>query len=486
MLSAQRKEFDEKKKDESPYPRDFARWYALDYFRRPRRLKSLRYYVTLATTVAVALFCLATMVPALHKTHQAAPLSTAHALFNQNCAACHDEMFQPPLRLVSSAPRVSTSDKSCLQCHDGATHHAKQATETSCATCHREHQGHGALAAHVADRRCVDCHGELTAHLKLRETTTYNPAITDFNRDHPDFQPSLKGKKDPSKIKFNHKAHLELALDDLRRADGRPEIAADLKGLGAKLTCVDCHQMDEARRYLLPIRYDNHCARCHQLNAGLVGDFSGDLKKAAMEFAKTPLPHKEPAVIRAVLRDRLVQFAQQNGVGVGQTASVPRPLPWRSAQPVTEGQWAWATKQADKVEVLVFMNKQWSKQEPLTMCSHCHIETAAGRARPNGLPSYEATQIPSRWYTHSLFNHGSHRLMSCVACHDRNAGNIAVAQSTTAADILLPTLNTCQECHRPSGGARNTCIECHRYHDRALERSPDGAFKLTEVLEKGR
>ncbi len=486
-----------------------SRWYALDYFRRPRKLKSLRFYLTLTTTIIFAAISVASMVPALHKVHQAAPVSTAHALFNHDCATCHDETFRPPLRLVSSVPRVSTSDKSCLQCHDGAPHHATNSFvltegahniappltkggqggsalhESACASCHREHQGHTSLAAHVADRQCASCHGDLNGHLKPGEKTAYNPSITNFNLDHPEFRSSLKGSKDPSKIKFSHKAHLDLALDDLRRAENWQSVRGDLKNLGSKLTCVDCHQMDEARQYPRPIRYEDHCARCHQLNVGLVGEFSGDLKKKALEFSQAPLPHKEPAVIRAVLRDRLITFAQENNVSSGPTVSLPRPLPWRSGQPISAGQWTWATKQADTLEQLVFMNKQWNKQAPLTMCSHCHVESPSG-PRPDGLPTFEPTGIPARWYTHSAFNHGSHRLMSCVECHDRNAGTIAVAASTTAADVLLPTLITCQECHRPSGGARNTCVECHRYHDRTRERSPDGKFNLTEVLERSR
>ena len=57
----------------------------------------------------------------------------------------------------------------------------------------------------------------------------------------------------------------------------------------AKMACADCHQMDDERKYLKPINYENHCARCHALNVALVGDFAGELKQAAAAFRKTPL-----------------------------------------------------------------------------------------------------------------------------------------------------------------------------------------------------
>lgn len=451
MLSTQRKEFDEKKKDETAYPRDFGRWYALDYFLRPRSLKGKRFWITTWTTVLVALLCIATLLPALHRTHQAAPLSKAHAMLGNDCAACHDRSLQPVFRLFGSHDAVSVSDAKCNACHQGAIHNTKVAHDANCASCHREHQSHEILATHVADRNCTACHGDLPAHANAK--TLYHQSITSFTRDHPEFAWSAAGKKDPSKIHFNHKAHLDLDLADLK--------SADLKGLGKKLACADCHQLDDERKYMKPINYDQHCKQCHALNVGLIGDFAADLKAAVKDFSKTALPHKEPALVRAVLRDRLVEFALVNKIGGAEAPSVPRPLPWRPE--VTDKQWSWAKEHAKKPEELLFMNKQWQKQETLTGCAHCHVE----KDRAGGLPTYEKSDIPSRWNVHSVFNHNSHRTMKCEDCHDKNAAGIKVADSKTAADILLPTIKSCQECHTGgNNGARNACVECHRYHQR--------------------
>jgi hypothetical protein len=162
-----------------------------------------------------------------------------------------------------------------------------------------------------------------------------------------------------------------------------------------------------------------------------------------------------------VLRDRFVAFAQAHHLVGKAQPSVPRPLPWKS---VTDEQWNWASDQLRKTEAVLFMNKQWQKTEPLTWCTHCHIEQAP--RREGELPYYAKTDIPSRWFAHSAINHGSHRTMTCTDCHDQNAAGIKVADSKTATDILLPTLQTCQKCHSPSGGARHGCVECHRYHER--------------------
>ena len=142
------------------------------------------------------------------------------------------------------------------------------------------------------------------------------------------------------------------------------------------------------------------------------------------------------------------------------------------------------------------MNRQWTKSEQLTWCSHCHIEKeripllapggrgAGGEGDP--LPVYFKTGIPARWYKQSVFNHGSHRMMGCAECHDRNAAGVKVADSKTTEDILLPNMQSCMECHHSRGGARNACVECHRYHDRTQERSPDGLLKLQDAVWKNR
>jgi hypothetical protein len=473
MLEAQHKDFDDK--GPSNYPRDFSRWYQLDYFHRPRGLKRRRFHVTLGVTVATTLLCLATVLSArLHLVHEAAPVSKAHAGFNMQCATCHDQTWTPLARLCDGN-MSSVSDQTCKSCHDGPIHNSKQATEAACASCHREHQGK-LLLAQVADRQCTACHANLDQHMRPGATTTFHKTITNFNVDHPEFKPSSPGMKDEAKIRFTHADHLKLDLAALRK--GAPHLEAKYAGK-ATLECADCHQPDSQRYYMKPIKYDDHCAICHQLTVTIVGDFAdAGLKQAATKIRRETAPHQEPERVRAVLRDRFVQFAQMHKL-IPADPVAARPLPWRRPTDLSEGVWTWATGQAQKNEALLFANQQWKKanDQQFAQCSHCHIETA-GATRSDGLPSYEPTKIPARWYSHSAFNHDGHRMMRCDQCHDQ----ALTSQST--ADILLPKMQLCQQCHKPGGLARNDCVECHQFHDHKLERSLNGLFTVEELLRK--
>ena len=240
--------------------------------------------------------------------------------------------------------------------------------------------------------------------------------------------------------------------------------------------CADCHQADNQRRYMKPIKYEDHCATCHSLTVTIVGELAdATLKQAAAEFRRQPAPHQEPERVRAVLRDRFVLFAQMHKV-VPTDAKELRPLPWRKPNDVSEGVWAWATSQTQKNEALLFANQQWSKvsNQQFAQCSHCHFESM----QADGLPKYEPTKIPARWHKQSVFNHDSHRMMRCDQCHDQ------AMTSQTAADILLPKMQLCQQCHKQGGIARNDCVECHQYHDRKLERSLNGRFTVEELLRQ--
>ncbi|MFP6764131.1 MAG: cytochrome c3 family protein, partial [Planctomycetaceae bacterium] len=83
--------------------------------------------------------------------------------------------------------------------------------------------------------------------------------------------------------------------------------------------------------------------------------------------------------------------------------------------------------------------------------------------------------IPNRWQPHARFSHKAHQMMNCAECHD------GAVRSEQTADILLPDIKLCQECHsstpkQPQGGsplrhfgARADCIECHTYHDHSRD-----------------
>jgi hypothetical protein len=458
------------KDPESPYlgPKTLPRWIALDYFRRLRPLRGRRKWVTLAFFLSAGALAAWSVQPGHHWAHQAGPLSTAHAMFSDDCTRCHTISFQPLVRLVSGdAHARSTPDAACLQCHDGAVHHEMQAHTFHCAECHREHRGKPALAE-VANGRCTTCHQDLRKdhpHTLFRD-------VADFAGNHPEFARIARAEKDTTKLRFNHRYHLELDLQALREKG-----AQGLAGYGDKLECVACHRPDAERRTMLPINYDRHCAQCHTLWVPLAGQFQDpQAAKAADEFRRRPAPHKEPATVRAELRERLLAFVRDNPVALGRDAGTKPAVLGRTP---AEKEWFWAKSQLQKAEDFLFTQQQLPRAEQLLWnggggCQHCHLEK--GSRGPGGLPEYEPTGIPKdaprRWFEHSIFRHDAHRMLGCVECHAQ------ANRSEATGDLLLPAIATCHRCHTPKAGARTDCVECHQYHDRKKERGLNGNLTI--------
>jgi predicted CXXCH cytochrome family protein len=370
----------------------------------------------------------------------------------------------------------SVSDAACEHCHDGPIHNTQQVRDPACATCHREHEGKRFLAQ-VADGFCTDCHASLQRKDGHRPAAEH---ITAFAVDHPEFRAVEPGSTDQARLRFNHKFHLDLDLKVLRDR-GRPVDAR----YGDKLECGACHEPDADRHYMKPINYTAHCAACHPLSVQLAGKFTdADTQRAAEEFAKVPAPHpasdQGSALVRAVLRDRLVDFARKHPVVAGTAApSLPpeRAIPGRDQRPLTEQEWVWAKEQLKAAEELLFIQKELPPAEQRLFqsgagCAHCHYAKGTG---PDGLPQFEPTRVPERWFSRSVFSHDSHRMLQCVECH----GQARTSERTS--DVLLPNQQSCVRCHQP-GLARSDCVECHRYHDRSRERSFNGPETIGEFL----
>jgi len=112
-------------------------------------------------------------------------------------------------------------------------------------------------------------------------------------------------------------------------------------------------------------------------------------------------------------------------------------------------------------------------------CTECHqYKTPAGilaqldPATKITAVQIEPTYVPTIWYERALFDHSSHRAVSCRDCHE-GAYPDAKTPSKTSNDVLIPGKATCAQCHAPEstasdgrhiGGAGRACTECHRYH----------------------
>ena len=68
-------------------------------------------------------------------------------------------------------------------------------------------------------------------------------------------------------------------------------------------------------------------------------------------------------------------------------------------------------------------------------------------------------------------------MMDCTSCH----AGVPASQETS--DVLVPGIQTCQQCHHPGAQAVEArCFECHTYHDWSKQRPVKGRYKLSELV----
>ena len=424
----------------------------LDYVQRPRRRLRSKKIAQWSTLVISLGFVAWTWLPGSRSVYQADSVSVAHTQFDQDCSTCHDRAFRAVRRLWGDAGHLSVSDQTCTSCHAGTDHHPPHATSEGCAECHREHRGRQVLA-HVSNNQCTKCH----ADIKSVKADSRLENVSDLFASHPEFALWREQRSDPGTVQFNHAGHLQLAPEDFRSLGGFGSLVKQLQ----QQQCNYCHQVDPAGRYMLPVRYDNHCKACHPLVVPVTGRWQDEgLQKAAAIFSEKPLPHPGPnqgtSLIWAVVRDRYLDFVQKNPQIVGNQipAEDVRPFPGKGLiQPLREDQFHWVNRQMKAAERLLF--------DGADGCRRCHQQVKGQPImRPHGLPDYARPNIPRRWFPASQFNHHSHRHMQCLDCHAQAAG------STHSRDVLMPKMADCRQCHHPQGGARTDCFACHTFHAR--------------------
>jgi hypothetical protein len=430
----------------------------LDYVDRPRSLNRwLRRCLWSAGGLSL-LYVVWAMWPGHHRQLQAGPLTTSHAMLNQNCSACHTEALATLTRLVpSSHPALSTPDETCMQCHPGPAH-SRDVPAESCASCHKEHRGHQ-LLGRPGDGHCTACH----AGPKDRYPASTLEAVGSF-ASHPEFALWRKQQSDEGNVEFNHLKHLRLEAKDFKPRVEQEHVLT-LEAAVAKLEfmkCAYCHQPDPAGKYMQPVRFDRHCEACHQLLIPVTEmKIPKGLEPAVRAFQHEAVPHPRKGQgigdVRAVVLQRYLGFAQGHpGVlplspGAKQEDWLVLPGLSRSAAPVTQTQIDWVNSQWQHAEQLLFHKENAG-------CALCHRDMPRAPGK-DGLPRFKQPTIPQQWFKRSVFEHHAHQALSCTACHER------APSSTAQVDILMPKLADCQACHQQGQGfARADCNECHRFH----------------------
>lgn len=317
-------------------------------------------------------------------------------------------------------------ETACVTCHDGPAHQEQQTFTPGCLTCHVEHSGVRELRSTVADESCTQCHANLqTKNGKMKVAAI----VTDF-ATHPDF--ATVKSQDPGTIKFGHQVHLK---PDLRGPNGPTQ-----------LKCSTCHT---ARRdgQMSVANFKDHCESCHPL------EFNRRVNRV--------LPHDQPEIALAFARQALtVYIAQHPGdVNIVDPAIDPRIM---TARPGPAGSAAeWIRRGMEDTETLM-----WRKT-----CLECHAIS----------PAHEIAkaQTPVTWMKGAAFNHNPHGVVACTECHSK------AQESKATADVMLPGVATCQQCHRASNpSASANCTECHVYHDWSKAKPIDTQRKIQELLNR--
>jgi hypothetical protein len=466
----------------------------LDYFKRPHRLERWKLGLTVLALVATVVWTASGFLGGAQaqKTFSRGPVASVHAAWDANCNACHVDFtpmnkdhFLTPV-LGKSANHEAAADQKCKSCHAGPVHHANQlaASTPSCGGCHREHQGRDFSLVRLPDSDCTSCHRNPSAHSIDAAKLRFSKPVTAFNGDHPEF--SLP-KQDPGKLKFNHKLHLtagqEVGFTLGRIADPERAPYADASWQKQKensalvqLDCRSCHQLDSeataraAGAYFLPIAYENHCKACHPLTF--------DPKVKGPDKQPLAVPHRlQPDDVNKFLWGAYADYYTKNNPDLDERIkqwlkeATPdnanaRPLPGKLGQEEKQARSA-IQQLTNPTEAFLYRVEVGRAQSYLqtgkTSCGECHHFEQT----PTGSRRVVPTDVNEVWFQHARFNHASHRAVDCRACH-ANASD-----STTQADVLIPGIANCRQCHAPpghangqaTGGVRHDCTECHRYHN---------------------
>jgi hypothetical protein len=285
-----------------------------------------------------------------------------------------------------------------------------------------EHQG---VATAVVDASCTQCHGNLQAKDgKLAVAAK----VTGFDSNHPDF----KIPADTGTIKFGHQIHLK---SDLRGPNGPTQ-----------LKCASCHTTDRAGQ-MSTANFKDNCESCHRL------EFHRRIDQV--------LPHDKPEVVLAFARAALTKYIAEHpgDVNLVEPALDPRIMTQRSGPAGNAAEWI--RRAMEDTQTLM-----WRKS-----CIECHTPSPA-----NEIPK---TQISAHWMTGAKFNHSPHQIVACTECH------VGASSSKLTSDVLLPGIQTCQQCHRTSNPSASTnCTECHVYHDWSKAKPIDTMRKIDELLNR--
>ncbi|MFL2771154.1 MAG: cytochrome c3 family protein [Rhodospirillaceae bacterium] len=360
-------------------------------------------------------------------------ISSDHKFFGESCEVCHERPF------------IQVQDSACLQCHQTIGQHTDPMLFStaafegeSCQDCHKEHQGNQSVIRNDQEF-CVSCHGDLKE--KEPGATLYN--ASDFGTAHPQLYPSVVTNSSPHIISRSIPMNSEPGP---REASGLSFPHADhLREAGVHhpregvihLECQSCHVPEKGGTALLPISFEQHCHECHELTF--------DTQLPGREMI-----HATPDKLFQQIADIYDATAMRGGYREPQITEIIRRRP---GVQLTESERrevrSWAKTKTESI-----LNGRFGRGR----CAECHTVTYNG---PGSAWTVKPIHITKDWFPKSFFDHGSHDDVACVTCHD-------VINSIESADVLMPSIETCQNCHggeTATNRVPSTCITCHQFHN---------------------
>ncbi len=364
------------------------------------------------------------------------------------CGACHTAGDRGPRHILAEALHSSPGllnfhgliatraaepaamDASCLACHAAHQFHQPHAPPVSCAFCHSEH--HGIKMAAITDSQCDFCHSDPAVMAATPRFVT----LHHFGLDHPQFRFIVEKWRNPDTLKFDHALHL-----------GSPTIPP-LPG-GAKLDCGFCHQPDASGTFMIPVTYDKNCRVCHSLQF--------DPKTPELEIPHGSTDHVL-AFLHSLPRQYLDLATRKHSTDPDSEArSKLADIQARFGDADMLAKWIFLSSASHGPQVKMG-EVRGAGRAIFPGCAYCHEVKIAG-----GTPAVTIPEQNTHWLSHARFSHWAHRDISCEKCH-------AASQSRQTSDLLLPSEETCMECHSPRGGINSACTECHIYHNPQVAR----------------
>ena len=400
------------------------------------------------------------------------PLHSAHQNLASRCETCHEQAF---VRVRSAA---------CLECHGSSVHRhvgtdaqVERLDSTRCAKCHAEHNEPATLVRADAGL-CVDCHRGLE---QVAEASTAATRVTDFAREHPEFRVTLltprsvtgavnewalqretlgaAGFREQSRLKFPHDTHLD--PKGIKTPEG-----------GVVMKCVDCHVPEAGGQRMQPVRMEEHCQSCHRLDfepadparqvphgavTRVVETLNEYYSARYLEGYPDPLANARPdrRVVRPGVQLSPAERARLLAAASDKAGRVARDLIERRT-----------CQDCHVVEVAPHPDpppegaRGKEKRAPLPL-------PLAGEGRGEGIPwRVLPVLLTTQWMPKAHFDHARHAtsLSDCDSCH-------AARKSHDAADVLMPRIAVCRECHSGTEGIRtaenrvaSSCMLCHGFH----------------------